>query len=65
MVRDGSGKFEDKFFSSVFIGSTSSSTAAVEAARLAEADVQRRQAEDLPATGLRGDNDDTGAGCRV
>jgi Integrase core domain len=35
------------------------------AARSAEADVQRGQAEDLPAAGLRGDNDDPGAGCRV
>src|SRR5215212_9168262 len=32
------------------------------AATSAEADVQRRQAEDLPATGLRGDDDDTCAG---
>src|SRR6476646_11484195 len=30
--------------------------------RSAEADIQVRQAEDLPATGLRGDNDDTAAG---
>jgi drug/metabolite transporter (DMT)-like permease len=36
-----------------------------DAATSAEADVQRRQAEDLPATGLRGDNDDTGARRRV
>ena len=30
-----------------------------------EADVQRRQAEDLPAIGLRGDNHDAAAGRRV
>jgi NADPH2:quinone reductase len=46
--------------------SPSSSTATVTwATGSAEADVQRCQAEDLPAAGPRGDDDDTRAGLRV